>query len=189
MSNTSLDKLKNSNIPEEIKESILASLAYYPELRNVRIDFRFKKIKTLMAARPKFDLIFRSKSRRRYLITINIDAYKAQSDLMTKMGFNAKVGLIGHELAHIVDYTTRSNYQLIKVGLGYFFKIFKIQLENKVDEITIQHDLGIQLYDFTNFVHTESCVSEKYRKYKKKYYYSPEDLLELVRERLDLISA
>ncbi len=43
------------------------------------------------------------------------------------------------------------------------------------------------LFSVSNFVHTESSVDEGYRKYKQKNYYSPADLLHLVREKHGLI--
>ena len=56
---------------EKYELQTLVALSFYPELKNTKISFRRRKLKTTMVARPKGMNVFRGKGKRHYIIYIN----------------------------------------------------------------------------------------------------------------------
>ncbi len=158
----------------------LVALTHYPELINVRISFREKKLHSTMATRPKGIEVLRKKGKREYIVYINTtDNVNVPID---QTSFNAQVGVIGHELAHIVDYESKSSIRLIANGLGYLSKGFRLKLEHQTDKSTISHGLGWQLYDWSFYVLHYEEITPKYLEYKKKIYLKPSEIESLLQK-------
>lgn len=158
----------------------LIALSHYPELADVNIEFVYKKIATTMAARPRFNTLFRKKENREYRIFINTDSVRVKGVLLHQVPFNAQVGIISHELAHIMDYESKSVACLAKTGIQYLSKGFRSRMEKETDMMAIKRGFGWQLYSFTDFLFTCKDVPADYLKYKQKVYYSPADFLILL---------
>jgi len=158
----------------------LMALSHYPELKNIRIVFIEKSIKTTAACRPKWTSLFKRKENRVYHIYINNNPGKIKGAMFNEIPSNAQIGLIGHELGHIVDYSHRGILGIISIGFNYLFIQSRARMERRVDTITIAHHLGWQLYEFDDFVMNCSTVSNAYKDYKRKVYYKPEQLLQLM---------
>ena len=158
----------------------LIALSYYPELENHFIRFRQKNIKTTMQCVPRADFIFRKKENRVYRISIDNKVKNKRGLLLKDVPFNAQVGVIGHELAHVIDYNSKSGIGILLLGTGYLFHGKRRQIENRVDELAIAHGLGYQVSDFSNFVLNNQELNERYLKYKRKFYYSPTQLMQVM---------
>lgn len=167
---------KNKNLPDDYRLQILTALSYYPELTDLEIEFVFKPLKTTMACRPAADFIFRRRKKRTYRIFINNNTEFAGVKIR-QIPFNAQIGLIGHELGHVVDYSAKNTIRIISTATGYLFHRSRVKLEAQVDWITIEHNLGWQLYDFTNFVINKSGVSLEYIECKVNTYNLPCEIL------------
>lgn len=165
------------------KEPVTAALAYYPELKNTRIVFVEKSIKTSAACRPSWKFIFQGKKNREYKIYINNNPERIKGAMFCDIPVNAQIGLIGHELGHIVDYSKRSFLGIVGLGLKYLFIKSRSHIEKRIDSITIAHNLGWHVYEFDDFVLNCSKVSNAYKDYKRKVYYKPEELLQLIEVR------
>ena len=151
---------------EKYELQILIALSFFPELKNT------------MAARPKGIELFKGKGTRHYIIYINdFPSVKLSPD---SVSFNAQVGIIGHELAHIVNYEQISSLKILYVGLSYFNKKFKAKFERATDQRTIEHGLLWQCYDFALYVHNSKNTPAEYITYKKQFYMSPEEIKEQV---------
>ncbi|MDD2196318.1 MAG: hypothetical protein PHW91_03960 [Bacteroidales bacterium] len=119
---------------------------------------------------------------RRYIILINSRQNKLKAPLLRDIPFEARVGIIGHELAHIVDYNRKSFIQIIGNGIAYITSNkFKRNLEHKIDRIAINKGLGEGLYQFRLFVEEEANTTEKYRRFKDNIYLSSTDISNLVK--------
>jgi hypothetical protein len=162
------------------QEQAQIAMSYYPDLKGIDIEFVRKDIKTTMAARPAMDFIFRKKENRKYKIFIDTSVKNEKGLLLSDVPFNAQVGIIGHELAHVVDYEEKTAMGVVFTGIGYLFHPYRKKLERKVDEIAIVRGLGHQVVGFSSYVLHESNVSEKYKKYKRKIYYKPGQLNSLM---------
>jgi hypothetical protein len=149
---------------------------FYPELNDVTIDIVFKSIKTTMAARPRLSFLFISKDKRKYKIIINNDYYKYKGVRFEELSLNAKVGVFGHELAHILDYETKSRWTVLQTGVNYLFKKGKKRLESKVDYIAIERGLGWQIFDFSDYVLNRSDCCPDYKKLKEEFYFNPGEI-------------
>lgn len=165
------------------KEPVITALSYYPELKNTRIHFVEKSIRTSAACRPSLKFIFQKRKNRVYKIYINNNPERIKGAMFSDIPANAQIGLIGHELGHIVDYSKRSFIGIIGLGVKYLFVKSRSHIEKRIDSIAIAHNLGWHVYEFDDFVLNCSKVSNAYKEYKKKVYYKPEELLQLIEVR------
>lgn len=169
--------LANKTIEEDYEVPILAALLYYPDLKTTNIRFKSSRITTSMAALPRAGNIFRKPENRKYSILINNKLNKNRTPLISSVPYAARVGVIGHELAHIVDYKTKSNKKLIYEGLAYYFNTgFKRKLEHHVDKIAIDRGLGEGILAFRIYIDKESDASEKYKRFKRRVYLTSADI-------------
>lgn len=139
--------------PEAIKAQVLTALSYYPQLQRTRIIFRFKKRKTPLTSRPRISHVFLPKKWRTYVITISTETTANLAPILfSKLPYNAQIGVLGHEIAHILEYTSQTSFQLIGLGFKIGNPSFTDQFEFKTDERTIANGLGYQLLDWSTFV-------------------------------------
>ena len=157
------------------------ALSFYPELKDVSIKMGFKSIKTTMAVRPRGTFLFKQKQKREYRLIFNNHNFKNRKVRFEELSLNAQVGIIGHELGHIVDFEKKSKGQILTTGVKYLFKKHKKRLESEIDYIAIEHGLGWQVYDFCDFVINRSECCQEYKEYKRDNYFSPDEILFLIR--------
>ncbi len=168
--------------PDTFQLECLIALSYYPELEDATINFKHKGLKTTMASRPALDFLFRKRENRHYNIVINNNPERIKGALLDSVPFNARVGVIGHELGHVVDYQEKNVLQIIATGFNYLFVPSRRKLENSIDRITIEHSLGWQIYDFSYFVLHEAEISKQYKQYKRKIYFTPRQILRIMKK-------
>jgi hypothetical protein len=166
----------NKTFIPEYELASLVALMHYPELKETKIKFISKSLSSTMAARPKGLNVFRSKGKRLYVVIINnTPDVKVPVD---SVSFNAQVGVIGHELAHILDYENKSSLRVVGNGFGYASKKFRARFERATDQRTIDHGLGWQCYDWSFYVYHYKNTPPEYLEYKKKTYMSYEEIEE-----------
>lgn len=170
----------NKLFEERFLVPTLTALNYYPELSETSIQIIEKNIKTTMLCRPKTNFIFKQKDKRDYLIAIDNKLINNKGVLLDSIPFNSQIGVIGHELGHIIDYSGKTNMGVIFTGIGYLFPNYRRRLEEKIDRIGVEHGLGYQIQDFSDFVLNRSNASEKYLKYKLKYYFTPAQIMNVI---------
>lgn len=164
----------NKTIPGEYLHQALLALSYYPELKDTRIEFRYSDEKTTMAARPVIGSLF---CKRRYLVLINNDP-DFDGIPLDKVPFNAQVGVIGHELAHIADYESRNLWGILEVLFSYAGPRHKPHFERTTDKETIIRGLGWQLYDWAVYsMEDNPYATEAYKDFKRRHYMSPDEIL------------
>ncbi|HEY4785755.1 MAG TPA: hypothetical protein VIH57_06890 [Bacteroidales bacterium] len=173
----------NKNLNPTFELQTLIALSYYPELKGTKVRFIRKSINTTAACRPTWTFLFKRRNQRVYKIYINNDPEKIKGAMLEEIPFDAQIGLIGHELGHIVDYSGTSALGIIATGFRYLFISGRAKVEKRVDNITIAHHLGWQLYDFDDFIFNRSKVSRDYKDYKRRVYYKPEELLQLIGQK------
>lgn len=171
---------------KKLKSDFAAQLkivrSYYPELDNTYIECVRKNISTTMAARPNIAKLLTNPTNRKYIIYIDNKVNGANGLLYDSLSFDAQIGIIGHELAHILDYINKNSFGLLLKGFKYSFsKAYKKHMERSTDLVTIQHGLGLPLYKFAAFVQNSSQVSTAYKKFKRHYYMSPNEILDYLK--------
>ncbi|MFN3916756.1 MAG: hypothetical protein ACK4K0_03340 [Flavobacteriales bacterium] len=164
---------RNKDFIEQYELACLGALKHFPELKETKIKFRYKKLKTTLAARPTPLSVFGKKKNRTYLILIN--KYNPQVPL-DSVNFNAQVGVLGHELAHILSYEKMSGWQIVKTGLSYQSLNYRRKMERETDLETLRRGLGWQILDYNRFAQNYKHATKKYLKYKKKIYLNAEEI-------------
>lgn len=165
----------NKKILKDIEAPAIIALSFYPELKNTKISFEYKEISTTMSTMPelKSALLFQ----RSYVIYINSDATKYGAVSYNELSLKQQVGLIAHELAHVVYFENQSNLAIL--GCGFMYECspqYHMNLEKATDETVINRGLGEELYAFTNYVINQSKASAEYIAFKKKNYLLPEEI-------------
>jgi hypothetical protein len=172
--------ISNRNIvfikSDQYKIQVLECMLFYPGLIYRKIYLKTGKIKTTMATRPKFSSIFRSKKKRNYVIIINDDSTIIKEVLLQNIPYCAQIGVIGHEIAHIYDFTQKSALQIISTGIKYVFRKKRRNFEHQIDSITIAHNLGRELFTFADFILNKSNVNANYKVYKSYIYMKPDEI-------------
>ena len=166
----------HKTLPEKYELEALVALSYFPELEQSTINFKIKKIRSTMAARPAGIQFLRGKGKRKYNVILNNSNPEVPLD---SASFNAKIGIIGHEFAHIVDYENKSTLKLISNAFGYANSKFRAKFEKDTDRRTISHGLFWQCFDFSSFAFHYHKANPRYLEYKRKYYLSPEEIMKL----------
>lgn len=137
---------KNKVIPDTYKKTILIALSYYPELKTTTIRFRIKNRHTPLMTVPSFLSHFKSKKSRAYVITISNRSEQRLTPILFKnVNFNAQIGVAGHEMAHVSDFSSYSSLQLLQHAIKSLSQRYLDRFEFKTDSICIAHGLGYQL--------------------------------------------
>ncbi len=174
LSTISLGQLTTNKQIADKSELIQAVLEHYPELDSTKIKVKVKWMcKRSMAARPNAFFLFQKDNS--YVVVIN--KRKKFQNMYTNNGFS---GILGHEFAHIVDYESKNDKELISLGFNYLFnKSYRKEVENRTDSIAIAHGLGNKLVKGveTQYKH------KKYWKRKKGVYYTPSKLRKLIKQK------
>lgn len=183
-----LESLKSRfSINKDVDSSI--ELAFYTaisfmsdDLSEARIRVKNANINTSLSARPTvLSLLFRRKENRKYVIRIN-DNEGSSIPLFKDASFNAQVGVLGHEISHIVDYRQRSLGGVISRMFDYSSEERKAKYEQEIDSMTIWSGLGWQLKAWMSFVQKSPVATEEYKEFKRDIYYTEPEIEEKIEE-------
>lgn len=183
--NYNLDSLKHlygkhKKLVKEYDIVSLIALSYYPELIHEHIQFKFSSINSTARTTLTFGSIFK-KINKQYIIIINDDIDRTGM-LLNQAPFDAQVALIGHELAHVDDFRSRSFLDMAWWGITYLFVKQRTKIEKLGDKTTIKHGLGWQLFQWADFVLNHSTANKHYLKMKKSKYLLPDEILRYMKE-------
>ena len=133
------------------EKQMLIALSYFPELKDIKIEFRLKNRETPLATRPTLFSMFRSAKKRTYIITISKKSTNyLDAIVFENLNYNAQIGVLGHELCHISDYLNKGFGEMFGIG---FIQIFSKKAVDKFEFNTdlncINHGLGYQLLDWS----------------------------------------
>lgn len=160
---------------EQYRLISLLALAYFPELKDEKIEFKLASLESTARTNVKTNTIL-NKERRQYIIEIN-NNIKNTGFLLQNVPPEAQVALIAHELAHVLDFRRRNTLQMAAWGVRYLFKRERTKIERLADETTIKRGLGLGLYQWSEFVLTTPTVNRKYLSMKKAGYFLPDEIL------------
>lgn len=164
-------------LPEQFEDVFYLTLYHYPELSGSSIEVISKPIGTTLQVQPAANFIFKRKSTRSYRIFINSNL-DFEGILFKDIPYNAQVGLVAHELAHILDYKYKNTFQIIGTGLKFLNGNSRGKYEKSIDLLTIYKGLGWQLLDWAQYAMFDSKATEDYKAFKKSNYLNPEEITE-----------
>ena len=186
-----LDSLKalignNKGLPEGFEVAAAIAYSAYPELKNVKIDMVLTQGGAPMESNFKFWSMFGARKNRRYRILLN-DAKNSHFEpiLLHSLPFDAQVGILAHELGHVVYYHKLNLLQIAKWGLKYSTSdTFRAAHERTTDLMPVYHGLGSQIWQYAYFVRRDpSCVAfyEKSKGFVDTYYMTDLQLWEVIK--------
>lgn len=137
-----------------------------------------------MQAQPKFTKIFSPRSKREYIILIKRNFQLGDIDTpIEELHKDVLTGWLGHELGHVTDYEGMSNFKLVRFGISYLTSNNAIiNAERQADEFAIRQGMQDYIIKTKNFILNHADISETYKARMKKYYLSPEEIMDLVTE-------
>ena len=156
---TTLQYEVNKKIPGIYRRPILKALSYFPELKEVPVQFILKKKNSTFTTVPTFLSIFQRKGRRTYKIIISKDAGDTLAPLLFQnLAYEAQVGVIGHELSHVADFNSRNFCQSMGMAAGHLSGKYVDKMEYNTDLICIQHGMGPYLLAYSRHIRTTMKV-------------------------------
>ena len=176
---------QHKTIPVVVEKEVLAALAYYPELKETPIDFVFdpNTSKSIMLSQPVVVSFFRGQKNRTYVVKINPRFVMVHSSMpLQNAPKDVLIGWFGHELGHIMDYTQRSNWNMLVFGVEYICseKYLK-QAEINADTYAVDHGLGEYIIKTKNFILNNADLPPAYKARIKRLYLSPQQIVDLVK--------
>lgn len=185
-----LDSLKeiigeNKILPEGFEVAGAIAYSAFPQLNDVGIEMILTPYGAPMEAAPIIKTLFGPRANRRYVITLN-DSQDSSFEpiLLRSLPFDAQVGILAHELGHIVYYQKLNILQFAKWGLMYLKDDdFRATHERTTDLMPLYHGLGSQIYQYAYFVRYDPSCREFYengKDFMDKYYMTDVELLEQI---------
>ncbi|WP_042277598.1 hypothetical protein [Nonlabens tegetincola] len=170
--------------PASIIDAVNEAVSYFPELYHTPIEFKFNNMvrKNFMQAQPKWISFLKRRKHRSYIILISKE-FRVENEIFTvnEIPYDVLVGWLGHELGHVMDYRKRSSLGMLIFGIKYLYSSAHIQeVERTADEYAVRHGMGEHIIKTKNFILNHTSLSETYKNHMRKFYLSPEEILELI---------
>jgi hypothetical protein len=147
------DFAKHKKIPPQFEREIFSALSFFPELKDHRIDFVLRKGYAPLSSRPSFGGLLRSAKQRKYKVFISTGSGKLwDSILLDKAPYDARIGVLGHELAHVLNFSRMSGLQLGWLGVSHVSKSYMNRFEFRTDSLAIAKGMGDYLYAMSTHV-------------------------------------
>ena len=176
----------NKTIPESILNEAKIALSYYPDLKDVEIEFKFKDDikKSFMQAQPNRSNLFKGKDDRTYNIYISSRFLIEKEEFsMADVPSDVLIGWLGHELGHIMDYRDKTAMGLIIFGFRYITSDNYIkEAERAADTYAVNSGMGDYILATKDFILNHSHLSDTYKERIARLYLSPEEIIVLVNE-------
>lgn len=174
----------NKIIPEVILKEAKAALSYFPDLKDVSIEFKMKEDikKSFMQAQPVFSNLFKGKNDRSYYVFVS-STLKIEDEYIPveELPEDVLVGWLGHELGHIMDYREKSAMGLIIFGFRYITsKNYIKEAERVADTYAVNMGMGDYILATKDFILNHSHLSNTYKERIARLYLSPEEIVVLV---------
>lgn len=190
---TDLDVLKKAfgnrkRIPACYERVILEALSHYPELVDVHVHVVLKRRHPVpYGTTPGFASVFKAAADRIYTITILEEAEPPEKQALFKnLSYGMQLGVIGHELVHVLQFMYCNRIQLLKTLALYVTPSFQKRIERGADIGAIEHGFGKELYEHAAYLRAIPGYTEQ-RKAIIENYLSPEEILEHI-ERVEASS-
>ena len=96
--------------------------------------------------------MLKSSSKRSYLVVINDSTEGKAMPTWLKCEINGQIGILGHELSHIIYFSKQSGLGLLGLGVAHVSKNYMDHFENKTDSVDIERGLGYQLIAWNEYL-------------------------------------
>ena len=185
-----LDSLKaiigiDKGLPVGFEEAAAIAFSAYPLLKEVAIDMVLTDYGPPMRADIDIWSLLGSRKHRKYVITLNdVPNSFFEPILLRSLPFDAQVGILAHELGHVVYYHQLNALQLAKWGLSYLRDDdFRGTHERTTDLMPVYHGLGSQIYQYAHYVRRHPNCQELYQieqGFMDRYYMTDWELKKVI---------
>lgn len=168
-------------LPEGFEVAAAIAYSAFPELKDVKIDMILTDGGAPMESTVDIASLLGPRKGRRYRILLNDDPESYFKPILLRaLPFDAQVGILAHELGHIVYYEDLNIFAFGKWGLRYLMEDnFRATHERTTDLMPVYHGLGSQIYQYAYFIRKDSTCREFYEQGKEfldKYYMTDDEL-------------
>ena len=176
----------HKTIPVVVQNEIITALNHYPELKETPIDFVFdpNTSKSIMLSQPVIATFLKGRQNRGYVVKINPRFVMVHSSMaIQNVPKEILIGWFGHELGHILDYSTRSNADMIVFGIMYICSDkYLMQAERNADMNAVNHNMGDYIVKTKNYILNNADLPAPYKARIKRLYLSPQQIIDLVKK-------
>ncbi len=148
----------NSNLPSSYNQFLAKAFSFYPELKNSNIRYKYDKYRSPLSASFHLSNIIKKPTKRKYTIRISNELKQVlQPAMFQNLSDSAKIGVLCHELAHILYFSklnlkeyfhfilgqlTRqgineseweTDYRVITQGAGLYLRAWSMDIRCKLD--------------------------------------------------------
>jgi hypothetical protein len=169
----------NKIIPAKYEAVILKALSCYPELKKIPIEFRLREAHPVpYGTTPVLTNVLMPHSKRKYIVSLLENASPpTEQALFKNLPEEAQLGVLGHELGHVLQFTELGVPSMIKRALGTNSSSEVRRLEREADISAIEHGLGFELYTHARYIRAIPGYVE-HRKDLDINYLHPHEILE-----------
>jgi hypothetical protein len=179
-----------TNTPAPWRQPILTALAYYPEITHTRIKFRVKHARSPLTTNLDWLAFLFHFGRQAYIVTISDRTIPALSPILfDSLDEGAKLGVIGHELSHVSNFSRRNFFGWVSLGVGHLSSRYLDRMEFATDSLCIAHGLGYALLDWSIFVrhalskgNWRGAANVEEKKKGRERYMNPETIIARLKE-------
>ena len=183
-----LDSLRNlvganKHLPEGFELQALLALSAFPELKDVEISFILNDYSAPMEANMEIPTLFGPRKNRHYHVLLNVSDDEWISAIhLQNLPFDAQVGILAHELAHISYYHRLNLFQMGHWGLRYLISAkYRGDHEKTTDLAPVWRGQGNQIYQYAYYVRYSETTSPLYSQFSSfidNFYLNDEQIKE-----------
>ena len=138
---------QHKKYPPQYEKEILTALSFYPEIQENRVDFVLRRGYAPLSSRPTFGGLFRSARHRKYKVFISTGSGGGwDSIILAHAPYDARIGVLGHEISHVLNFSRMSGTQLAWLGVSHVSKTYMNRFEFRTDSLCIAQGMGDYLY-------------------------------------------
>lgn len=136
--------------PADMEKLVLYTLSFFPELANKKITFKVRPKGAPLSSRPAWGSLWRSAGKRRYMVFIHKGQDSSRwSSLFSRSSIPAQIGILGHELSHVSNFTRKTSMGLLGIGISHVSKPYMDRFEFYTDSLVVEKGLGRYLQEWT----------------------------------------
>jgi hypothetical protein len=171
----------NKLIPSRYEEFILKALSHYPELKETPIHFKLKENHPVpYGTSPAISTLMKPAHKRTYVVSIlEKEKPPIEQALFKNLPPPARIGVIAHELGHVLQFMKQSLPGVMKTALRFSSQEQTREIERGADISAIEHGLGFELYTHARYIRTIPGYVQV-RKEIEINYLHPHEILESI---------
>jgi hypothetical protein len=141
---------KNKIYPAEMEKLVLYTLSFLPELAEHKITFKVRPKGAPLSSRPDWGTLWRSARKRRYMVFIHQGQDSSLfGSLFSRTSVPAKIGILGHELCHVSNFSRKTSMGLLGIGVAHISKPYMDRFEFNTDSLVIEKGMGRYLREWS----------------------------------------